>query len=426
MSRSPRHISIPEGSVSQHPIRILVSDDLRRSLLTVFFRILLALPHIVWLTLWGVVAYLAAILNWIVTLIRGRSPDWLHRFLARYVRYWVHVEAYLYLAANPFPGFLGAPGYPVDVEIEGAARQNRWTVGFRLILAIPALVLAGALVESRSTVGYSLSLLSAAALLAWFASLVRGRTSRGLRDTQAWALCYGAQLHGYLLLLTDRYPNSDPYAALPNVPARTEAVAIEVDDDLRRSRLTVFFRLLLALPHILWLALWGILAWLAAIVNWVATLIAGSSPDALHRFLAAFIRYATHVYAYLYLVANPFPGFTGRGGSYPIDLRIAPSARQNRWTVLFRGVLAIPALLLVSAFGSLAASVALLGWFAALFTARMPLGLRNAGAQALRYGGQVGGYLMVLGDAYPYSGPSTAPAPAVSLPENPLSAPPLD
>jgi hypothetical protein len=41
------------------------------------------------------------------------------------------------------------------------------------------------------------------------------------------------------------------------LPAR-----ITVDDDLRRSRLTVFFRLLLALPHIVWLYLWSFAAWL--------------------------------------------------------------------------------------------------------------------------------------------------------------------
>jgi hypothetical protein len=33
--------------VSEHPIRLVVSDDLRRSRLTVFFRALLALPHMV-------------------------------------------------------------------------------------------------------------------------------------------------------------------------------------------------------------------------------------------------------------------------------------------------------------------------------------------------------------------------------------------
>ncbi len=46
-----------------HPVRISVEDDLSRSRLTVFFRLLLALPHLVWLLLWSVAALFAAVLN---------------------------------------------------------------------------------------------------------------------------------------------------------------------------------------------------------------------------------------------------------------------------------------------------------------------------------------------------------------------------
>ena len=88
-------------------------------------------------------------------------------------------------------------------------------------------------------------------------------------------------------------------------------VHLIVRDDLLRSRLTVFFRLLLAIPHLIWLSLWGTVALVAVLVNWFATLIAGQSPQGLHNFLAAYVRYAIHVGAYLFLVANPFPDFTG-------------------------------------------------------------------------------------------------------------------
>ena len=47
----------------------------------------------------------------------------------------------------------------------------------------------------------------------------------------------------------------------------------------------------------------------------------------------------------------------------------------------------------------------LLGWFAALVTARMPTGFRNVGAWSLRYGAQLNAYLWLLTDRYPYSGP---------------------
>ncbi len=187
-------------------------------------------------------------------------------------------------------------------------------------------------------------------------------------------------------------------------------VELIVSDDLQRSRPSVFFRLLLAIPHLIWLGLWGIAASVAVVANWFATLLAGRSPDGLHDFLAAYVRYRTHVIAYLFLIAEPFPQFTGRAGSYPIDPRIEGPRPQNRWIVLFRGLLAVPAILLEGAYGSLLFAVALLGWFACLATGRMPLGLRNAGALALRYSAQTDGYVLLLTDAYPYSGPVRPPA----------------
>ncbi|HEV3228587.1 MAG TPA: DUF4389 domain-containing protein, partial [Solirubrobacteraceae bacterium] len=60
--------------MNQHPIRLIVTDDLRRSRLTVFFRLLLAIPHFIWLALWTVAALVAAVANWFATLFSGRSP----------------------------------------------------------------------------------------------------------------------------------------------------------------------------------------------------------------------------------------------------------------------------------------------------------------------------------------------------------------
>ena len=395
--------------MNERPVHLIVRDDEVRSPLTVFFRLLLAIPHLIWLSLWGFVASLALIVNWFATLFAGQSPEGLHNFLAAYIRYAIHVGAYIFLVANPFPDFTGKPGYPIDVEIAPPQPQNRWIVGFRLILVIPALLVAGALASAgRWSGGYNLSygLLGVVAFLGWFACLARSRMPRGFRDAAAYALAYSAQLDAYIFLLTDRYPNSDPLLALGEVPTRSDPIRLQADEDLLRSRLTVFFRLLLAIPHLIWLYLWGIVALLAAIVNWFATLIRGSSPDGLHRFLSTYVRYATHVYAYIYLTANPFPGFTGQEGSYPVDISIKGPIEQNRWTVAFRIILAIPALMVASAYGGLAFIGAFLGWFVALFTGEMPHGLRNAQALALRYSAQTYGYVFLLTPSYPYSGPS--------------------
>jgi len=398
---------------SEHPVRLLVGDDLRRSRLTVFFRLILSIPHFIWVTLWGIASVVVAVVNWFATLINGRPPAALHGLLASYVKYATHFHAYLHLAADPYPSFDGGPGYPIDVQIAPPAEQNRWTVLFRGILLLPALLVVAVLNGNpnsgagtgRRSYSYTAGLLPSVALLGWFAILARRAMPRGLRDGAAYALCYGAQFWSYAFLLTDRYPDSDPLAAVPDLPARDDPIQLALSDDLRRSRLTVFFRLLLALAHLIWLALWAILAFLCAILNWFATLFSGRSPEWLHRFLTAYLRYAFHVYSYLYLIANPFPGFVGEAGSYPFEIAVAPRARQNRWKTGFRIVLAVPAMIVASAYGGLVSVAALLGWFSALARGRMPRGLRNAGALALRYQAQTHGYLLLLTDAYPYSGP---------------------
>ncbi len=395
--------------MNERPVRLVVADDLQRNRLTVFFRLLLALPHLIWLSLWGIAAFFAVIVNWFATLFTGQSPRALHDFLATYIRYAIHVYAYLFLAADRFPGFLGEPGYAIDVEIDPPRPQNRWKVFFRIVLAVPAAIIASALVSGGARnyggVNYGFGLAGTAAFLGWFVALAQARMPRGLRDAMAYALSYTAQLDAYLFLLTDRYPNSDPLLAIDELPSRADPIELSVTDDLRRSRLTVFFRPLLALPHLVWLTLWAIAAYLVVIVNWVATLIRGTSPQALHRFLAAYVRYQSHVYAYLFLIANPFPGFAGREGSYPVEPTIEGPRTQNRWTVFFRLLLALPALLVGAAYGGLLFVLAVLGWFASLANARLPLGMRNAGALALRYTAQLNGYEFLLTDKYPYSGP---------------------
>ncbi len=399
-----------------HPVRLYLEGFLRRSRLTTFFRLPLALPHLVWLALWGYLAQVLLVVGWLAALFLGRLPAWLHDFLASYVRYGVHVMAYLTLAGGPFPGFTGAEGsYPVDVEIPPPARQSRWTIFFRLPLAFPALLLA-AILGAFGLWGSTTFLLVfvtgpgiawTVALLGWFVVLALGRLPAGLRDLAAYAVGYSAQVNAYLSLLTDRYPTSDPDRSGPTWFLPEHPVTLVLEETERRSRLTVLFRYLLALPHFVWLYLWAVAAILAGIAAWFAALATGRVPAALHRFLAAYVRYVIHLYAFLFLVANPFPGFTGRAGSYPVDLVLAAPERQSRWKTGFRLLLAIPALLLATALAYALYVVAFLGWFAALATGRMPVGLRNLGAVALRYQGQTWAYLSLLTSRYPYASPAT-------------------
>jgi hypothetical protein len=186
----------------------------------------------------------------------------------------------------------------------------------------------------------------------------------------------------------------------------TESLAVHpigliVEDDLKRTRLTVFFRFLLAIPQLIWIALWGIVVYLAVLVAWFAALVTGRVPDGLHDFIARYLRALTHVSSYLFLLADPWPPFGGVEGTYPVDVRVAPAAPQSRLTVFFRLILAIPALLLVWAFRLVNQIIAFIGWFYCLATGHMHQGMRDISAWLLRYEVQTYGYIFLLTGEYP-------------------------
>ena len=70
-----------------------------------------------------------------------------------------------------------------------------------------------------------------------------------------------------------------------------------------------------------------------------------------------------------------------------------------------RLLLALPAWIASTGLGGAAVVAAVLGWFAALATGRMPRGLRDLGAWSIRYTGQADAYLFFVTERYPYAGP---------------------
>lgn len=181
-------------------------------------------------------------------------------------------------------------------------------------------------------------------------------------------------------------------------------------DDLRRSRLTVFFRYLLYIPHGIWLELWGVVVAVVSVLNWFVALVIGRPAAPFQRFIAAYLRYWTTVYAFLMLVANPFPGFTGEPGSYPVELVVPTTPeKQNRLKTLFRVFLLLPTLIVlyVVLIPAMLICYPLLSfsWWASMITGRMPRGFRDLGANAIRYGAQVGAYALLVTGTYPCSSP---------------------
>jgi hypothetical protein len=176
-------------------VRVTFDTDLRRRRLAVLFRVFLAIPPVIVLAAWGVIAVPVLAVAWLATLVRGRTPRALHRFLRGYVRYSAQVAAWWNLVSDRFPRIRGRDVHPVQFDAP-RVEQRRLATLFRIVLAVPSLVLA-------SVLGVVLALYAVAA---WFVSLARGRTTEGLRELGAFCVRYQIELLAYLLLLTPRAP----------------------------------------------------------------------------------------------------------------------------------------------------------------------------------------------------------------------------
>jgi hypothetical protein len=187
----------PGQQFNQHPIRLVVADDLHRSRLTVLFRLIIAYPALLYLMLWSIPASLVLVAQWFYTLFAQHPHPRMHAFLSRFVRQYTVVTAYTLLLANPYPNFRGLPGdYPIDLEIDPPAHQTWWKTLLRIILVIPAYILS-----------YIFNYLAEiVAIINWIVGVIMGRVPKGLRDFGAYMLRYQTQTFAYLFLLTDSYP----------------------------------------------------------------------------------------------------------------------------------------------------------------------------------------------------------------------------
>jgi Domain of unknown function (DUF4389) len=203
--------------------------------------------------------------------------------------------------------------YPVSVTVEPQiANRNRLTAAFRLILAIPHFILVGGVGVSvlsrgsRNSLGGETGILGAVAgilaIVSWFTIVIAGNHVSGIRQFTQFFLRWRVRALAYLMLLEDQYP---PFGDLP-YPA---AVTI-VDPVGPRRRLSVFFRILIAIPNII-VFCFAMLGWMVTtVVAWFAIVIAGSYPAALYNFGVGALRWSIRLEAYLLLLVDDYPPFS--------------------------------------------------------------------------------------------------------------------
>jgi hypothetical protein len=205
--------------------------------------------------------------------------------------------------------------YPISLTVTPAlTNRNRLTTAFRLILAIPHLILVGgggiSFVNRADHPGFSIGgeggLLGAVAvflaIVSWVTILISGSHIVGIRQFTAFYLRWRTRALAYFMLLADPYP---PFGDGP-YPASIEIV----DPTAPRDRATVALRLLLAIPHLIVL-FFVLIAWmLITIAGWFIIMFTGTFPEGLHQFGVGAMQWQLRVEAYLYLMVDEYPPFS--------------------------------------------------------------------------------------------------------------------
>jgi Domain of unknown function (DUF4389) len=187
-------------------------------------------------------------------------------------------------------------------------------------------------------------------------------------------------------------------------------VTFQMDYAQRRSRLTTFFRYILAIPHFVFAILYAIAFYVVYIIAWFALLFTARWPGSLYGFMSGFLRYITRLSAYLYLGVDQYPPFSGaEDDSYPVRVHIAPPLdHYSRLKVFFRAIYAILAMVIRYALGIVISFVAFLSWFAIVITGRQPASLQNALNFSLAYTTRADALLFLITETYPPFGESDA------------------
>lgn len=204
--------------------------------------------------------------------------------------------------------------YPARLDIDYPEELDRVSTIFRLIYVIPIAIVLAALSASGTVTftneagervtetagGIAAGLAFATGMMI----VVRQRYPRWWFDFALEFTRFSARVGAYLALLTDRYPST----------VEEQAVHLEVDyPDVERdlNRWMPIVKWLLAIPHLLVLAVLSIGAVLAIIVAWFAIVVTGRYPRVLFDYVVGVARWWLRVEAYAtLLVTDRYPPFS--------------------------------------------------------------------------------------------------------------------
>lgn len=190
--------------------------------------------------------------------------------------------------------------YPITLTFDTPEKIARWRPLVHWLLAIPHYIILYVL----GIVAYVL------AIVGWFAGVFIAKIPDGLQKPIAMYLRYNARVSTYMMFQREEYP---PFAFDGSFadPGDDPRIRVDVVPAIEgRSRLTIFFRLIMVIPQLFVLFFVAIAAWVVMVIGFFAVIILGRWPTGLNDFLIGFLRWTTRVNAYCYLLTDEYPPFS--------------------------------------------------------------------------------------------------------------------
>jgi hypothetical protein len=194
--------------------------------------------------------------------------------------------------------------YPLSFAVDYPDTLNRWTTAFRIILALPVVIVLALL--GASTEGPRFLLLGGTGVLflpTVLLLVVRHKYPRWWFDFALNLLRFQARVTAYLFLLRDEYPSVDE-----DQHVHLDVPYPNAEGDLNRWLPLV--KWLLAIPHYIALIVLDIAAVVVAIIAWFTILFTGRYPETLFQFVVNVFRWSLRVTAYAFLLTTDrYPPF---------------------------------------------------------------------------------------------------------------------
>ena len=202
--------------------------------------------------------------------------------------------------------------------------------------------------------------------------------------------------------------------ATPTPEAGAYPIRLTIERPDTQARLTnfplgigSFIRFILAIPHLIILYFFQILASVVYLIGTIAILFTGRYPEGLLRLFVGYLRWTSNVYAYLANLYDKYPPFSTDAQDYPLRLEVDSPPRSSRLLnfpflgILIKFILTIPHLIVLAFLLLIAYILIFIAQFAILFTGSFPAGMHGFVVGVGRWYVRVTAYQYALTDKYP-------------------------